>query len=311
MSSTGKSAKLVVILGGTGDLGFDLSTVFLTEYHDAFPTVRITTRDQSTPKAQQLASKGAQLHAFGESLDTVLAGADVVVNALPMSASATINKELTASLVKNGVKVYFPSEFGADTRTVHFPGFEHPEWPDKRAAQAEVRTATQGRVKVVALITGVFMSWLFDPTEPFPGIDVPRNTFRCLGSPATKFATTHPADVGRAVARLSLLALDPDPAAAVPDVLRIAGQLVSMEDIRDAVARGRGVLPGSVVSEDLGAVKDALRANYPGPLENIADYVRVDIGEGNMNFVENSNELVNPGERLWKWKNIEECVREM
>ncbi|KAI0755191.1 hypothetical protein C8Q80DRAFT_417048 [Daedaleopsis nitida] len=311
MSSTSINLNATaVILGGTGELGSHVSTVFLTEYRHAFATVRITTRDPSAPKAQQLAAKGAQLHAFSESLDDVLAGANVVVNVMPTAASTSINKELAASLVKNGVKVYFPSEFGSDTRTVDFPGFEHPEWPGKRAVDVEIRALTQGKVKVISLITGIFMPWMLSPNA-FAGIDVANNTFRCLGSPSVKFATTDLADMGRAVAQLSVLALDPATASTVPDVLRIAGQNVSVEDIRDAVARVKGVAPGKIIVEDLTAVKNALRENFPNPPSSIVDYGRVNIGDGNMDFTENSNELVNPSEKLWKWKTIDGRLREL
>ena len=39
--------------------------------------------------------------------------------------------------------------------------------------------------------------------------------------------------------------------------------------------------------------------------------ISVNIGEGNMDFTENSNEFVNPGEKLWKWKTIEDRLREL
>ena len=85
----------------------------MTEYRQAFPTVRITTRDPSSTKAKELAAKGAEVYAFSESLDVILTGATVVVNVFPTSISASINKELVPSLLKHGVKVYFPSDFSS------------------------------------------------------------------------------------------------------------------------------------------------------------------------------------------------------
>ena len=37
---------------------------------------------------------------------------------------------------------------------------------------------------------------------------------------------------------------------------------------------------------------------------------RVLIGEGKMDFSKNDDELVNPGQSIWKWKTVEDFVRE-
>ena len=38
--------------------------------------------------------------------------------------------------------------------------------------------------------------------------------------------------------------------------------------------------------------------------------IRVLIGEGKMDYSRSDNELVNPGQSIWKWKLVEEIVRE-
>ncbi|KAI0713565.1 hypothetical protein C8Q76DRAFT_620621 [Earliella scabrosa] len=298
----------VVILGGTGELGNHISNFFLTEYRQTFPTVRITTRDPSSTKAKELAAKGAEVYAFSESLDVILTGATVVVNVLPTPICASINKELVPSLLKHGVKVYFPSEFASDYRVLDFPGFEHEEWTGKRALNAEARAIAQDNLKVISLMTGAFTSWVFRPDRTL-GVDLMNNRYSCLGPTSARFATTDLTDIGRAVAQLSVLALDPETAGTIPDTVRIAGQVVSMEDIRDAAARVSGREPGEIVSGDLAAVKESLRKNFPNPPMSIIDYARVNIGQGGMDFTDNDNELVNPGESLWKWRTIEEELR--
>ena len=82
---------------------------------------------------------------------------------------------------------------------------------------------------------------------------------------------TSMADIGRAVARLAILALDPATAASVPDELRIAGDTVTYEDVRDLVARIKGVGKGDIKSEDLAQRKNALRENPGG---NFLEYLR-------------------------------------
>ncbi len=32
------------------------------------------------------------------------------------------------------------------------------------------------------------------------------------------------------------------------------------------------------------------------------------IGEGKLDFSDNSNELINPGQSLWKWKTVEDYL---
>ncbi|RPD64136.1 hypothetical protein L226DRAFT_552087 [Lentinus tigrinus ALCF2SS1-7] len=307
MSSTTSNIKATaVILGGTGELGFHVSTIFLTEYRSTFPTVRITTRDMASSKAKELADKGAEVHSFGASWDTVLSGADVVVNVLPTSVVKGINKELVAALLKNNVKVYFPPSFGSDYRVVDFPGFEMAEWPMKQAVIDETWALAEGKIKVIALMNGAFTSWVFRPDRTV-GVDVANNTFTCFDPPTARFGVTDLSDIGRAVAQLSVLTVNSETASKIPDVVRIAGQNVSMEDIRAAVARVKGVAPGKI---------KALREDYPASQYRILDYIRirgisVGIAEGQMDMSENENELVNPGQTLWKWKTIDDVLRGM
>ena len=84
----------------------------MSEYRQAFPRVCVITRDPSSEKAQELAKKGAEIFALSTPWDTVLEGADVVVNVLPTDVCLEISKDLCAAMVKCGVKVYFVSEFG-------------------------------------------------------------------------------------------------------------------------------------------------------------------------------------------------------
>ena len=75
--------------------------------------MHVTTRNVSAPAARELASLGAEIHSFQESLDDVLAGADVVVNALPTHIPEEDKKKVTATVAASSAKVYFLSEFGA------------------------------------------------------------------------------------------------------------------------------------------------------------------------------------------------------
>lgn len=93
-------------------LGLHITRIFLTEYRKQFPVVRITTRSLESPKAQELAKLGAELHKMNESFDDVLSGVDVVVNALPTTIPDVTKKQLAAAVARANPKVYFLSEFG-------------------------------------------------------------------------------------------------------------------------------------------------------------------------------------------------------
>ena len=103
------------------------------------------------------------------------------------------------------------------------------------------------------------------------GIDVDRNVFSPLGPGTLRLATTAESDIGRSIARLAILALDPATAASVPDVPHIAGHNFSYEELRDIVARVKGVPKGEIKSEDLKTFKDQLSKN---PTNYIMDFAR-------------------------------------
>ncbi|KAI1795638.1 hypothetical protein LXA43DRAFT_1090797 [Ganoderma leucocontextum] len=302
-SSNGNIKATVAILGGTGDIGMHISKIFLTEYRSAFPTVRITTRDPNSPKAQELAKLGAELHTLSEPIDDVLSGVDVAIDALPPRIPGDFKDRIPGALLRQNVKVYFLSEYGIDYRIIDFPGYEHVEWTTKRKITAATRAAVQGKTKVVELMTGIFQGWVMKPDL---GIDVDENVYTPLGPGTLRFATTGEDDIGRSLAHLSILALNPATVATVPDRVRIAGHNVSYEEVRDIVARVKGVPTGAVRSGNLKATKDNLSKH---PTDNILEYIMVVIGEGKVDFSDNANELVNPGQRFWKWRSIEDELR--
>ncbi|KAI9059755.1 NAD-P-binding protein [Trametes sanguinea] len=300
----------VAILGGTGGLGQHISLAFLTEFRSSFPTVRVLTRDPSSTAAQEIAGKRATLVKLDESnlprlLDEAFKDIDVVINALPVHISDETKQAAIDAAARSNAKVYFLDEFGQDHRVEGFPGFDHPELINKQRIAAETRKQLKGK-KVIALYCGLFFDYSLTPVL---GVDVEKNVYSAYGSPSQRSSTTSKTDVARSVARLASLALDPATAHKVPDEVRIAGATVSYEEIRDIVARVKGVPKGEIHSEDLETHKEALRHN---PGQNFIEYLRVIIAEGKGDLsADNGNELVNPGESFWKWTSVEDHVRRL
>ncbi len=93
--------------------GEQISTALLTEFREQFPTVRVFTRDPSSATAQGLAKKGAEIVVLDiDSLESALAGVDVIANILPTVLPEDVRKKVNDAVVKSGAKVYFLSEFG-------------------------------------------------------------------------------------------------------------------------------------------------------------------------------------------------------
>ncbi|KAI9059751.1 NAD-P-binding protein [Trametes sanguinea] len=298
----------VTIVGGTGRLGYDVSKVFLDEFHSTFPTVRVLTRDSSSAKARDLAERGAILKDFdlenvAQSLADAFEGIDVVINALPTSTPKDVKKQVAAAAVQHGVKVFFLSEFGVDHTRNDFPGYDHHEWQTKRELAADARGLAEGTsTQVIAVYTGLFL----ELTLAVLGFDLQNNIFACYGSPTQKVTFTSMSDVGRSLARLSTLALEPLTVSKVPEELRISGTATSFEDVRDLVAQVKGLQKAEVKTEGLEEAKDRLRQT---PGSHIVDYIRVLMGEGKLDFSDdNCNSLVNPAEAFWKWRSVKDLL---
>jgi len=318
MSDANSSPRVIVaIAGATGRLGKDVTEVFLSpRYSERFSKVIALVRDPSSTNAQSLAAKGAQLHRVSEddalaSFTKALQGVDVLVNLLPVPGTQPEMMDAAVdAAIKEGVKVYFPSEFGVDHRE-EFWGWNHPGWLAKHHHAERAREIGKGVLKVIEVYTGLFMELCF---SPFFGFDHGKNVYTYVGSPDKKIAFTSKADIGRALAELSILALTSSNAVRVPDRLRICGSAISTEEARDIVQLVRkdfGVDSKiELKGEDLDAAVATARPLLDKPGTMFAPYIRIAIAQGLLDFSKNENELVNPRETIWKWKTLNDFVRE-
>ncbi|KAH9921169.1 uncharacterized protein B0H18DRAFT_1022280 [Fomitopsis serialis] len=217
-----------------------------------------------------------------------------------------VGKAPNEAAIKSGAKVYFPTEYGSDHRINDFPGWDDPDWLFKGQHARKYRQLGAARQSCFAILIG-----------PWLGFDTANLTYTSVGSPDAKTATTAKADIGRALAELTLLSLNPETAASVPDDVHIAGSNVSYRQVRDVVQKIRdelGVEPKGeikVQGTDLAAFREKLRKEQlEKPKSGPIDHIKILIGEGKMDFSQNDDELVNPGESIWKWKTVEDIVRE-
>jgi len=153
--------------------------------------------------------------------------------------------------------------------------------------------------------------------DPTVGFDFDNHLITVFGSPDSRIAFTGKDDIGRSVAQLSLLSLSPDPkvVASVPEHVRIAGSSRTFAEVKHIVeSLHRDRTPIGIESLDLNEQREKLKQDVvSGNLhkENIAGHLRLLFGEGKMDWAaENNNELINPGESLWKWKTVDEFLAE-
>ncbi|OBZ65444.1 putative pinoresinol-lariciresinol reductase 3 [Grifola frondosa] len=315
-----RSQYTVAIAGATGNLGSEICRIFLTEYRPFFSRVLGLVRNTSSPTALSLAAEGAELHQFGTSNDNaplvkLLEGVDVVVNILPTTVTTELKNALFDAALKGGAKVYFPSEFGVDHRLNDFPGFDHSDWTHKRTHVAEIRQAAEDKLKVVAVYVGLFLE---DSIGPWFGFDTASNSYTCVGEPTQRITFTAKSDIGRSLAELALIALSPVSSARVRDDLRIAGSVASFADVRDIAERVRAELDVGakgieLKTEDLASFRERTRGHYlADPTISPADHLRILMAEGKLDYSgDNANEIVNPAQSIWKWKTVEDYIREV
>ncbi|KZT38700.1 NAD(P)-binding protein [Sistotremastrum suecicum HHB10207 ss-3] len=301
----------IAIAGATGDLGTLVTRTLLQHpYDQIFSHVRILTRDVSSPKAQALKKEGergiiTQFDPSDEaSVDQALNGVDVFINILGNIDDKT-KDNLIRSLVKNKVKVYIPSEYGVDHAKINF---EAPMLKSKLHHQEIARELGRGELKVVAVYVGLFLedSIVGAQYAPLLGFDQEHVTYTSVGPPTVRANYVGIQDIARSVARVAQLAIDPKTSSTVPDHVRISGAVASYADIAAVVEKVAGTKI-KLESIELAEWKEKMIAS-PG----LIAYMRYIPGAGLMNYEnDNHNELVNPGESLWKWKSVEDQIKNL
>ncbi|KAG8946289.1 hypothetical protein FRC04_011919 [Tulasnella sp. 424] len=294
------SAINVVVAGGTGDLGKHISKNLLSTVYrpNQVNRVVVLSRDDSSPIAQELKALGAEIHTGPVTTDT-LKGIDVVINAWGFTVPGDIKNALVKTAVEAGVKVYFPSEFGVEP---HLLDIEAKIFQSKVAQANYAREVGKGSLKVIELYNGGFLGQI-GLYAPAIGIDIPNRTVTSVGegSATVRVSLTSERDIAYSAVRLAIRAAQ-DPSS-VADQVRISGTSTSWSHLAE------------LLSKETGAefeVKEVSDAPFREKIEE-GDFVaalRYSYGKGHVDLTTGtSNELVNPGEELWKWETVEEYVK--
>jgi uncharacterized protein YbjT (DUF2867 family) len=133
--------------------------------------------------------------------------------------------KLARAVLQAGVKCYFPWQFGVD-----YDAIGRGSAQDLFDEQLEVRDLlrSQDRMEWVIVSTGMFTSFLFEPS--FGVVDLAQNTVHALGSWETAVTVTTPEDIG--VLTAEILFADPR---VVNSIVYTAGDTVTYTQLADIV----------------------------------------------------------------------------
>jgi hypothetical protein len=138
---------------------------------------------------------------------------------------------------------------------------------------------------------------------PWFGMNTKKGVWESIGKSTVPSAYTDLADIGRAIASLARL-----PPSEIPDHVRIVGSNISFKDASEAMTAVSGDAI-ELKEVDLEEYKKKTTSNATGG--DPAGFIKFVMGEGKLDFTENQNEIVNPGEKLWKWKTVQEYAKDV
>lgn len=150
---------------------------------------------------------------------------DTVVSCIGFAAGPGTQLKLTQAVLDGGVRRYVPWQFGVDYDLIG-----RGSGQDVFDEQLDVRDMlrAQGRTEWIIVSTGMFTSFLFEPS--FGVVDLADNAVHALGSWKTAVTLTTPEDVGNLTA--AILFAEPRIA---NQVVYVAGDTITYGQLADIV----------------------------------------------------------------------------
>ncbi|RCK65373.1 hypothetical protein Cantr_01384 [Candida viswanathii] len=197
-------------------------------------------------------------------------------------------------------KLFIPSQFGTDIPAVdtYAPGFLGIKTKHADAVR-------KLGIKVVDVVTSLFAApgaFLYEWVAAL-GANVEDKTVTVVGDINQKFHISKLEDIANTVLAL---ATNPDPQS-LPDVVRVASDVVTPKIVIDTYSKNHGGVEFKTVSEktaEEGKQEFAEALGRGFEKEKFFWYLQVIVAQGldkGLYFSKLDNELVNPGESVWKW----------
>lgn len=191
--------------------------------------------EQDKVNLEELRALGVEVTGFDLSSDEdalaeLFSRYRTVLNCTGFVAGPGTQLRITRAVMKAGAKRYFPWQFGVDYDIVG-RGSGQPVFDEQYEVRELLRA--QREVEWVIVSTGMFTSFLFEPT--FDVVNLDSGTIHGLGSWATKVTVTTPEDVGKLTTEI----LTTEPRIA-NEVVFVAGDTISYGQLADVVERVTG-----------------------------------------------------------------------
>ncbi|KAF3939754.1 hypothetical protein ABW19_dt0209094 [Dactylella cylindrospora] len=292
---------VVAVAGATGTLGKALVGALLDpQFRSKYKDVVVLSRNTKSPQIEEWVNQGAIAKEYNvdddASVKEALAGVDVLVNVLASNDGGFKSK--VAAVVtspSSSIKLYIPSEFGVDH---YLHDFQHPEW-DKKAAHFEAVSARKD-LKICRVFNGLFLEMSIGP---WFGFNTKEGKYEVVGSGDAPVTFTGIQDIAKSIAS----AIANVPIDQLPDKLYISGDSTSLNQVAKLMTdAGAGNIETTNV--DLAEYKTN---TFAAKGLNPAAFLRFLMAEGNIdNEPLSNNELVNPGQKYWKWKTMKDYAGE-
>ncbi|ETN37018.1 uncharacterized protein HMPREF1541_08006 [Cyphellophora europaea CBS 101466] len=291
----GNNKCKVAIVGAGGRLGKHilsalLSPEFRSSYADVVVLRRSGTESAVIPNATV---RTFEQDTIGDCIHDV----DVLISAVGPTGHA-FKDSLVNAMAKSSVRLYIPSEFGVD-HTVH--DFPHAEW-DHKKLHFDLTQKFIPNVQVLRIYVGLFLE---ESIGPWFGFHTAADKYDCIGSADTPVSYTSLDDAGKVVAQVARMQMLP-----ILEQIHIGGDTKSTRETAHIMQEAGA---GKVKINELDLEKWK-KATIEEGTADPSKYLRFLMGEGRINHTQeglgNDNEIVNPGQTLWKWKTMMDYAQE-
>jgi hypothetical protein len=295
----------IALAGATGRLGSHILSALLSPtFSPSYAAIIILVRpDSKSTIPAHFDSSTIQARVYDPAnIAASLTDIDVLISAVGPTGH-DFKDSLVSALADPSVnvKLYIPSEFGVD-HTVH--DFRHVEWDHKKAHFELTRQLLDStKARVLRIFVGLFLE---ESIGPWFGFHTREGRYECIGSADAKVSYTSLDDAGKVVAQAARAEM-----VGVLEEIHVAGDTVSTREIAGLMEEaGGGEI--EIKERDLGNWKEeTLREGTSDP----SKYLRFLMGEGKIDHRADGglgcdNEVVNPGETVWKWKTMRDLAKE-
>lgn len=271
-----------ILVLGTGELGTEVLrslashahrnsrpvTVLLRSYPPDVEATQKRKNQLAAFKALHISSVEASMVEDSQSvLERIFDRYHTIIGCSGMNYPPGTQLKITRAVLASSARRYLPWQFGVDYDVIGRGSSK-----DLFSEQLDVRDLLRGQSKLdwVIISTGLFMSFLFEPT--FGVVDRDWTAVTALGAWDTRVTVTSVQDMARVLAKVVWLAPE------VKGVIYTAGATVSYRDVADAVA-GMQQNRGTTIRRELTTI-DQLKKELESDPDNGLKKYRVVFAEG-------------------------------